>query len=83
MQQLLGPITYQDMVMEVSAPPPMPGPTIKKGRALMTEDDGYTDGFCWGQPPTWRAVADQPSMGSMWMEDGSGQSSQWIELRAV
>ena len=28
-------------------------------------------------------LEDQPSMDSIWMEDGSGPSSQWAELGAV
>ena len=72
MQQLLGPVTHQDVGMEVPTPLPTPGPTIKEGRAPVPEDAWYAGGSCHSQPPSWRAKAYQPSTDSIWMEDGSG-----------
>ena len=83
LQQLLGPVIYQDVGMEVPDPLPMPGPPIKEGGAIEPKNTWSTDSSCQGQPPPWRVIDYQPIMDSIWMEDGSGQSSQWAELRTV
>ena len=44
LQQLMGPVTYQDMGLEVPPLRPMPEPTIKDGQASVPEDTCYTDG---------------------------------------
>lgn len=61
LQQLLGPVTYQDADKEALTPLPMPESTIKEGRAPVPKNTEYTDSSCWGQPLTRRAGAYEPS----------------------
>lgn len=43
----------------------------------------YADWSSKGNPGKWKAVAYHPSTETIWFQEGDGQSSQWVELRAM
>ena len=56
---------------------------FKKGKYPIPEDVWYTDGSSKGNPSKWRVIAYHPSTKTVWFDEGDGQNSQWVELRAV
>ena len=84
LQRLLGPVTYTSGKQEGLAFQPLLAETpYQEGKAPIREDAWHTDGSSCGQPPKWRAVAFHPNAETIWMEDGGGKISQWVELQAV
>ena len=83
LHSLLVPVQFQaELLVEPAEMGDVPSPYVE-GRALITEDAWYTDGSCHRQPPTWAAMVLQPSTENFWYKTGTGQSSQWTELRAA
>ncbi|XP_054543882.1 uncharacterized protein LOC129144682 [Talpa occidentalis] len=85
LQEVLGPVTYTSMEPNSEAcieAEPEASP-YKEGRAPIPAEAWYTDGSSRGQPASWTAVAVHPETDTIWFETGTGQSSQWAELRAV
>ncbi|XP_052553514.1 uncharacterized protein LOC128087697 [Tympanuchus pallidicinctus] len=83
LQKILGPVTYHsDAPKEILVAPPEKSP-VQDGKYPIPEDAWYTDGSSKGNPSKWRATAYHPSTETIWFDEGSGQSSQWAELRAV
>ena len=83
LQEVLGPITYEDKKSALAPIEEMENSPFQEGRVPIPSDTWYTDRSSRGQPAVWTAIAIQPETDTIWFDTGAGQNSQWAELRAV
>ena len=56
---------------------------FREGQAPILSDAWNTEGSSRDQPAMWPAVAVEPETDTTWFDTRIGQSSQWVELRAM